>query len=752
MVTEKITSLVLRYPKLIIIATIGITILLSFFVSKLEVNPDVFSNLPEDDKTAQLFNKIGEEYGGNYLCLIGLKAEDVFTTQVLSSIKQITDSARTIAGVGAVNSLTNILDIQGDEWGIVIGQLVDPYNLPHRTSQLDSLKTYVLNKALYKGGLVSPDAKMTVVLVRLEEDIDKTEVASKLKEKITAIGIPEKLFFGGQPFVMMEFGHVILRDITFIGPVTLLFILLVLYFGLRSLRAVLFPVLTVVISCIWTFGLMGLLGVKISIITSVIPILLVAIGSAYTLHMMNRIYETKAKKGENTLKKAISFIIVPIFFAAITTLFGFMSFVFGSYLDMISKFGIFTSVGIAVALLLSITFVPALMSFSRNNTRNTTKTSEADSQLLTRFLKAITRTVFNHPERIVWIWIFLILIFILGIFRLERSVNITDYFKKDNPIRITENILQEKLGGTSPVYISIKGDLLQPEVLKMIRKTEDYLTSFPEVVHAQSIADLIEEMHFVMGEGRTIPDDKEKISNLWFLLEGQDVLQRLVNYEKNEAIIHATFGSDEMDKMRDFVSKMNAFFIANETENISFELSGMPSLLLCFDESILRSQLQSLALAIILVLLAVSLLGRSFKMGFFAITPILSTLCILYGFMGIVSIPLDLATVLVGSISIGIGIDYSIHIMNQVNADRKQGRSLQTAISHAIQISGKSIIINVFSVSAGFLVLILSSLVPLQRFGILVAVTMLGSGFGSVTLLPSILLIHEKLINKHHHA
>jgi hypothetical protein len=158
------------------------------------------------------------------------------------------------------------------------------------------------------------------------------------------------------------------------------------------------------------------------------------------------------------------------------------------------------------------------------------------------------------------------------------------------------------------------------------------------------------------------------------------------------------------------------------------------------DESLLSSQMQSLLYAIGLVVVVISILLKSIKKGLIATVPILVTLVILFGFMGFTGIPLDIATVLVGSISIGIGIDYSIHMIVHVNHELRNSLPMGEAIAHSVRISGRSITLNVLSVTAGFLVLMLSNLMPLQRFGLLVAVTMIASGLAALTLLPVLLV------------
>jgi len=173
-------------------------------------------------------------------------------------------------------------------------------------------------------------------------------------------------------------------------------------------------------------------------------------------------------------------------------------------------------------------------------------------------------------------------------------------------------------------------------------------------------------------------------------------------------------------------------------------LTGMPSVYVTLNDSLIRSQFSSLSIAILLVVLIVSLMLRSLSKGIYAAIPIVATIIILFGFMGLASITLDIATVLVASVALGMGIDYSIHIITHFSRKFDEVKNLNEAIKDSIMISGKAIIINVLSVAAGFLVLTFSHIVPIQNFGLLVALSMLGAGVGALTLLPVILILANR--------
>jgi len=751
---EKLTRIIIKLKWIIVASVLALTIFFGYQTKFLTINSDILSSLPDDDPAASLYKEIGTQFGGNDMGMIVLESDNVFKTEILQHIKQITDSLKYTDGVSTVTSLTNILDIKSSEWGLEIGKLVDEYNLPDKQSQLDSLKNYVFSKEMYKGAIVSEDGTATVVMFTLLPDADKQAVAKMIKSKVENLNLPETLYFGGLPMMMNDISDLILADIVWLLPIVFVIIALILLFSFKSFRGVLLPLLTAGIAVIWTIGIMVVTGYELTIISNIIPVVLLALGSAYTIHVLNSINQSKEKDRKQALKKALTYIIVPVILAAVTTAIGFVSFVFGAYLTMIKDFGIFTAVGTLIALLLSIFFVPALISaFSMYRKKVETNQPEKENILTHKILQPLVTLLFKHPKYSLSAWGILLLLSIGGMFFIKTSVNMADYFKKDNPTRISEDVMQKKFGGSLPVFVVFEGDMQSPEVLKMMIKTEHFMKEDPNIDMTQSVADLVEQMNDAMGEGKMIPDDKAKIEQLWFLLDGQDVMTQLVSEDLDKGIIQSRFASVETKNIDEFTSKMNKFIQENNSENIKIELTGMPSVYVKLNDSLIQSQFSSLILALVMVLLIVGLMLRSISKGVYATIPIIATILILFGFMGITGIPLDIATVLVGSIALGIGIDYSIHIITGFNFHLKETGDAEKAIEKTILSSGNAVIINVLSVAAGFLVLIFSQIVPLQNFGILVAISMFGSGIGALTLLPIILILanrKRKIIANNH--
>ncbi|TET74783.1 MAG: RND family transporter [Candidatus Aminicenantes bacterium] len=741
---KKFSELVIKYRKIIIFITIFTTLVLGFFMKDLQINSDIISYLPESDPVVKLFNYIGEEYGGTSLAMVALETDDIFNKDTIERLSHLTSQFKVVEGVSYVTSLANVLDIRSDERGIEIGRLIDEYDLPQTSTELQNLKNYTLSKDMYRGKLISDDSEATLIICRLREGADTIKTAQLLKEIVEKSNIKEKVYYGGIPFQMIDISDIILSDLTFLIPLILFIMLISLFISFRTLRGIFLPIISVSISTIWTLGIMSILKIPFTAISDIIPVILIAVGSAYSIHVVSKFDEDIERNGDRIkqLENALSEVSIPVILAGITTIAGFIAFVFGSYLRMIREFGMFSSLGVLFALITSITFVPSLLSILPDKKKAGFVNGNIKKEKgITRLMDKIGEWVLKNEKIIIVIGIVIVIASIVGIPRIERKVDMLDYFKPGSSIRLTEEIMENKFGGSIPIQILVKGDIQDPAVLTEMKKMEYFLESQGDVRNAQSIADLIEEMADAMGEEKAIPDSKAKVSNLWFLLEGEEIMSQLVNLDKTEAVIQATIVNVNTERIRNLVENIERFIEQTDTSIVTFSQTGMPAIYQHLDDSIARSQIQSLIIAIILIFICLTILLRSFVGGLIGLVPIGFTLLVVFGFMGFSGIPLDIATVLVGSISIGIGIDYSIHFVSRFREEFKKDKTELEALDKTLETTGKAILINVITVMMGFLVLILANVIPLRRFGILIAITMIGSGAGAITLLPAIILL-----------
>jgi predicted RND superfamily exporter protein len=713
-------------------------------LKKLQIDADIVRSLPDDDVDARLLKKIGKNFGSNNMGVIILETDNIYQPSVIEHIQLITDTLSEISGISSVSSLTNIINIKGSDYGIEIGKLVDEYELPKTALEFEKLRNNILNNPMYKGSIVSEDETASLIVFNIENDANVNIIAKEVIEKTTALQIPEKLYYIGSPMLVTYISDLMRKDLTTLLPIAFLVIAIILFLSFRSFSGVILPLLIAVISIVWSLGSMAFLGIKMSMISNNIPIIILAIGSAYTIHVINRVNKVRLEEQHSdTIKTALVYVFIPIMLAALTTIIGFISFIFGSYLDMIVDFGIFTALGTLFACLLSIFFVPAILSVL-NFKNNTSKVPKDDSFITNYLLQPLHQLIANKPKTVLLIWLLLIGFSVANLFSIRRSVDIQEYFKRDNPTRLAEQIMVEKFGGTKPIFVYFKGNMQSPAVLKKMLETSAYMEESPEVFTSMSIAKLIDEINYNFTNSRTFPQEIEQIEQLWFLLDGNEVLPRFVNEELTEGIIISKFKSPDNKSKIEFAKYMNRFIAENSTEECQIQITGMPFVDITMDQSLINSQIGSIAIAIFFVIVLVGGILRSLKSGFFAAIPIIATIILLFGFMGLTGISLNIATVLVASVALGIGIDYSIHIISHFKTSFKKNNDVYAAVQESILVSGKAIIINVVSVSAGFLVLVFSDMVPLQYFGLLIALSMVSSCLGALTLLPSLLILMNK--------
>ena len=744
---EKLAGLVIRFRWFLISMVVLLTAFFGFHLVQITINSDIISTLPEDDPIAGLYLSVGDEFGGNDMGMIVLETDVVLTNEVLLDVHRITDSIMFMDGIATVTSLTNVMDIRSSEWGIEIGKLIDPYDLPVEQQVLDHLGAYIDSVDMYRGSLISEDGTSTVIMFTLTGDADHQVVARGIRDMTEGMDIHGTLFFGGVPMMMYDVNSLILSDITLLVPLVFVLIAVLLFISFRNWRGIVLPLLTAGIAVIWTMGLMSWTGYELTVITNIIPVVLLAIGSAYSIHVINSVQLHLSGDPSGGLARGIAAISVPVVLASVTTAIGFVSFVFGAYLTMIREFGVFTAAGTLFSLLLSLTFVPAMLAITHRSQgipESRAYSKQTGVYLPQRVLLPLVNMVLRYPGRLMVVWGASIVLFVSGIFLIQTSINMIYYFKPHFPTRIAEDLLQEKFGGSTPLFVVFEGDLQDPELLQKMDRTASYMKGDPNVGVTQSVADLIAQMNDAMDAGHKVPDDRSKIEQLWFLLEGQDIMPQLVNSTLDRGVISGRFASVDTRDMERITAKMKSYVAEHSTDQIQISFTGMPSVYVQLNNSLIRSQFSSLILAILLVLTLVSIMLRSLKRGVIATSTVVATILILLGFMGLAGIALDIATVLVASVALGLGIDYAIHTITGYKRETEAGEEPHQAIRNTILTRGSAILINVASVSAGFLMLLFSNIIPLQHFGLLVAVSMIGSGTGALTLLPVLLILAQR--------
>jgi predicted RND superfamily exporter protein len=409
----------------------------------LEVDSNVINALPDNDSIVRLFKDVGERFGGNEIGLVIIESDNVFEAEVLNHIQQLTDTLIETEDLVSVTSITNMMNFEVDEDNFEIDNLISKSNWPKNAQDAENLKNKITKNELVAGKLVSLDGTSTIIVFTFENGSDIKAVANRVFNKVNELDLPENIYFAGSTFLTTYIADIISGDMLKLIPISFLLISLILFLSFRSIRGVVLPLLTAGLAIVWSIGTFVLMGFKLSMVTNNVPIIILAVGSAYTIHVLNRVNQNKKKNNKKSIVNAMSLIAVPVILASLTTMIGFLSFIFGSYLSMIRDFGIMAALGTFYAALLALVFVPAILSIFPVK-RKKVKSSIVDRQsIMNRYLLfPLYQLVIKHPKRIISVWVILVLIGIVGIFMIKRSVSSSDYFKPNHPASIADKIMK----------------------------------------------------------------------------------------------------------------------------------------------------------------------------------------------------------------------------------------------------------------------------------------------------------------------
>jgi uncharacterized protein len=522
-----IPNAIMKIRTFVIIATAALTVIFGYGLTKLTINSDIISYLKPRDPAVVLFNRIGEQYAGNLTIFTIVKSDDIFRRETLSFIEELTELYTSLDGVASVTSLANIIDIKGTDGGLEIGRLISPGD--GTQPDLESpggLREYVLDKDIYRGKVVSEDGSASIIISRINPRYNKIEVAESVKARTEAVKGNHAVQYSGYPIQMAELSRFLGEDLSRLIPIVIGVIILTLYGSFRTLRGVLLPLSIVLISTVWTLGIMGFLGIPLTIMSNIVPVVLLAIGTAYGIHLLAKYYEdigTEQTKLAD-IRASLAAVGVPILLAGVTTIIGFLSFA-GAYLTAVTEFGLFTALGVFFAMTLSLVFLPAVLSFMKAK-KPAKRRGRGPSSV--RVMARVGAFVAGRSRIIVIACAAAGLVSIAAIPRVRVSTQITTYFPRKSGIRTAEAAIKEEFGGSTPVQIVVKGDMKNPAVLKAMHRMQKFLGTVPHVNNAQSITDLVCRMNEVMNGRSTIPETREELANLLFMLEGEEVLEQLV--------------------------------------------------------------------------------------------------------------------------------------------------------------------------------------------------------------------------------
>ena len=798
-IANKITEKVVNFPKITLLLTVLITIFFFSRLSDLKMETNIESMLPKKMDAYINKNKLEEIFGVKDMIVIGIVNEGpdgIFNLKSLSLVKEITDRLKLMEGINSrtkddLVSLSTLDNILGTEEGMDVSPFMEEFL--QTVEEVQKLKESIYDNDMFVGSIVSKDGTATIILAEAEDGTPLGELYFKVKEAIDEIlkarKTNDKVYIAGRPVIEGVFGLYMPQDMQSMLPLILLLLIVVLFLTFRSLRGIFLPLLVVIISTLWTMSTMAILGVPMYTITTMMPVILVAIGVADGIHILSKYYDEFLENPDEDRKTVVINTMhemnAPVIMTSITSAAGFLANLSSQMLP-IRFFGIFTAVGIIYAMIFSLTFIPAaLVLMKLYAPRGVIKRMQAGDDLNKatlsgRFLHFFGNYIFHRHRIITAVTIVVIFVSFYGISRIHVDASLLSEFRKDSPIRQADTVLNKKFSGTTSLNVVIETDetdsMKSPDMLRKIDMLQSHLEELPEVGDTLSVSEFIKRMNRVMNEDRRemeiIPDSRELVAQylLLYSFSGDpEDFDDVVDYEYKQANIRANLHTDHSRPVVRIIERLKKFIQENfpsnrikrpgsrnkmelplqksseknspkntvsESNKIKVYLAGTAYTTYSFVDVIIKGQIQSIIIAIIAIFLLTSFEFHSFFAGLLNIIPVSLSTLIIYAALGLTGFPLEIGTALTSGIALGVGVDYSIHFINKYRLEAQKHQEPLTITLNTMVTAGKAIFFNALVVTIGFLVLLKANLFPQVKLGIMVAAVMVLCFYISVTLLP----------------
>ncbi len=750
---RRLTSLVTDHPYLVL-ALIGlVSLAFAALIPRIGFQADYSQMLPGDDPIVAQYRRTRDLFGGQSFFILAITAEEGGTLFDLPSLKKLYALTAELEGLKAeglveeVVSPANVKIVEGTEAALVVRPILP--GPPGSQDDVELFRTKVLSERMVRDALVLSDGSGANILLRLTAVTEKREdiqaqILRRLEELARKYAGPEEVHISGDAAFLVYVNRYMRQDLAFLLPVVVVVVVLVLLWSFRSVWGVALPLGVVLVGLVWTMGLLGLTGHKLTMISTFLPVVLVAVGSAYGIHVVNEYFQrvSQGEERKSAVQGTIQEMFLPVLGAATTTAAGFLT-LLSSFLIPTREFGLFSAFGVMVSFLLAMVMIPALLMVLPAPKVRLTKLQMRSAQGFAH--------VFSSRPSLVLLGVLLVLgLLIGGIPRLRVESDVTRYFREDSPVVQALRVVDERFGGSQEVSVVIdtgrRDGLKDPEVLRFVDRLQRFLEAQPDVGPTSSLADLVKESYFTLrGDDPafyTIPETSRAVAQVLLLFEmgGGEVTRSLATRDFRLGRISARLRSVGLSGYDALIQAVEDF-VAQETPAsvVDWYVTGSPALYIQLSKKLIASQLVSLGTSFGAVGFIVAVLMLSLGAGILSLIPLLVAVAGNFGVMGYAGAYLDMATVMIASLTVGIGVDYAVHFLSRYRQERGAGLDHDAALAETYRTSGRAIVINALTLALGFLVMLLSRFGALNTFGWLIALTMVTSMAGALLVLPAVL-------------
>jgi len=714
---ERIARFVYRRAKLIIAIVIVINIAALASLFRFNLNTDFLSSFTQGNPKAEEFNQLNEKYESGAAISVLIEHDDsLLSEENLIGIFRLQEEIKTIDGISVVQSFIppEIL-IQGNIISIDEALI---------SSSHQTLSDFIANRYFLTDQFLTPDRQKGIIMTSLELDAEARDVIQTLKETVQS---EERLSISlaGDEIIKDTLSNYLMRIIFILPPSAVILILLVFFAVLRNRKFTILSLIPAGFAALWTLGTIFWSGQDLNVATVISPIFIIVIGSAYGLHFVSHFSDNlhRYSDRQQLVVETMRMVGTPIFLATITTMAGFASLTWTEVTPM-RHMGIFVTLGISYAGFMALFFLPAVLSRIELPSR----LPESRESRPSRFILAASR----HKVLIVLAFVAIVGVSGFYIPKIEVVSNQLMFFREGSEIRQTFNKIEKYFGGALPLtgeIISDKGRtaLGDHEFASKALATERELEKLPGIGGAFSIFDLLQGANKMATGQDVYPQDPALANALLMQLRGQS-LQSWVSDDGFRMIIRTkALHSGDIGAIEDFVA---------ENQDTIRVITGMPVLFDEMNKLVVQSQTQSLGLALALIFIMLWATLRSIRAALAGLLPIAITITAILGMLSITGINLNVYTATLSAIAIGVGVDYSIHLISGIHYFRREGLDRKESVTSTLSSVSRPVLANALGLAIGLSALYFSPLRIHPHIASVMWVAMMVSSMAALLLVP----------------
>ncbi len=745
---SKLADCIVRLRWIIIVFFIVLTLVFASQLPRTEIESDIKTMLPSDMTSRVNTDLIDEIFGGTEMMMVIIRAADVLREETLKRTKSLSKQIKRIKGVDKVMSLFELKDIKAEDGAMVVNPAVK--RIPKTDDQREKLRHEIIENDLVYRRVVSADFTLTAVIALLKTDVSDTFLIGEIQEVIKENPGEEEVILGGLPYIRYHFNKNIQSDLRRLLPLGLMIMLVFLFICFKQLRGVVLPFIVVVMSILFSMGLIPLLGWKIHIITVVLPVMLIAIANDYGIHLIARYQEYNIEGNiytkQELAKNIFHSLSKPVLLTGLTTMAGMLC-LLGHIIVAARQLSVLAAAGIVFALAASLFFITAFVSIlPKANPVIRPNQNPKRKPILERMLELFGHIVSKRPKIIIAAAIFSALVISIGIFFVIIDTDPNKYYPNNHPIPYASDLINKHLGGAQNLTVVFEGDIKDPRIMKKIDKLEKELEELTEVGNTSSVARVVRQMSRALNDESEegydrIPDTRNAVAQyfeLYSMSGDPEDFEKMVDFPYENAMVTARLNTASTKSLNRVINKIEDR--VKDDQDIRL-VGGFGYILSEMAHKIVNGQFLSLSLAILVVGILLMVLFRSVAAGLISAIPLALSVMVLFGLMGFFQIELNIATAMLSSIMIGVGVDYTIHFLWRYREERANGLAPPEAAKKTLVTTGRGIVFNALSVIVGFVALMSSSFMPVRFFGFLVIVSIFSCLVGALILIPSLCIV-----------